>query len=90
MLLMSDFQKLVRCSRPELLLLAQTFVWLGIMRIAIAVFPFQKIARWLGLNLENFPRLFLKGMLPILRKFNGQLVWYPGELSGIVPAWLNP
>ncbi len=55
MLLMSDFQKLVRCSRPELLLLAQTFVWLGIMRIAIAVFPFQKIARWLGLKLGELP-----------------------------------
>jgi len=47
----SDLRKLARLSAPELLLLAQTFVWLGGLRIAIAVFPFQKIAGCLGLTL---------------------------------------
>ena len=48
----SDLQKLF--SRPvrDWLLLAEAGCWLGVMRAAILIFRFQKIAGWLGLSIS--------------------------------------
>jgi hypothetical protein len=47
----ADLRKLTQSSLPELVLLAQTFFWLGATRIAIAAFPFQNVAHWVGLKI---------------------------------------
>ena len=48
----NDLQKLISRPAQDWLLLAEAGFWLGVMRAAILVIRFQKIAGWLGLSIS--------------------------------------
>ena len=47
-----DLQKLFSRPASDWLLLVEAGFWLGVMRAAILIFRFQKIAGWLGLSIS--------------------------------------